>query len=153
MVSVRKAALGDLPAVRALFLEYAASLDFNLCFQNFDGELAALPGDYAEPGGCLILACNEDEPAGCVALRPLAADICEMKRLYVRPQFRSSHLGRLLATTVINEARQKRYHRMRLDTVPSMLAAQTLYSSLGFKEIPPYRQNPIEGAIFMELEL
>ena len=153
MVSVRKAATEDLSAVRVLFLEYAASLDFTLCFQNFDHELDALPGDYAEPDGCLLLACEGIEPAGCIALRPLVPDVCEMKRLYVRPQFRSSHVGRLLATGVIGEARQKHYRRMRLDTVPSMVAARALYSSLGFKEIPPYRHNPVEGAIFMELEL
>ncbi len=153
MVNVREATAGDLTAVRALFLEYAASLDFKLCFQNFDEELASLPGDYTEPDGCLLIACDGQTPVGCVALRPLEPGVCEMKRLYVVPQFRSNHVGRLLTTRIIEEARLKQYRHMRLDTVPSMAAARSLYTSLGFQEIPPYRHNPIDGALFMEKDL
>jgi putative acetyltransferase len=139
---------------RELFLEYAQSLGFSLCFQNFDKELAELPGDYAPPEGRLLLAECEGQLAACVALHKLEAGTCEMKRLYLRPQFRSKGLGRELAERIIAEARQIGYQRMRLDTVePVMKDAVALYRKLGFKEIPPYRPNPIAGALYMELEL
>ena len=139
---------------RELFLEYAQSLGFSLCFQNFDKELAELPGDYAAPDGRLLLAEHEGRVAGCVALHRLASNTCEMKRLYLRPEFRGKRLGRALAERVIAEARRIGYRRMRLDTVePLMGDAVAMYRKMGFKEIPPYRPNPIAGAIYMELEL
>jgi ribosomal protein S18 acetylase RimI-like enzyme len=140
--------------IRELFLEYAQSLGFSLCFQSFDQELADLPGDYAPPKGRLLLATSNGQPAGCVALHKLTPDICEMKRLYVRPQFRGKGLGRELAEKIITEARQLGYKKLRLDTVePVMKTAVTMYRQLGFREIPPYRPNPIDGALYMELEL
>ena len=139
---------------RELFLEYAKSLNFSLCFQSFDQELASLPGDYAPPEGRLLLAEYESQPAGCVALHKLENGICEMKRLYLRPQFRGKGLGRVLADRIIAEARQIGYRRMRLDTVePVMKDAVAMYRNIGFQEIPPYCKNPIAGALYMELEL
>jgi ribosomal protein S18 acetylase RimI-like enzyme len=139
---------------RELFLEYANSLGFSLCFQNFDHELANLPGDYAAPDGSLLLATLNGEAAGCVALHRIDGAICEMKRLYVRPQFRGQGLGRELAVRVIAEARQIGYKYLRLDTVePVMKTAVEMYRQLGFREIPPYRPNPIPGALYMELQL
>ena len=141
-------------AIRELFLEYANSLGFSLCFQSFDQELAALPGDYAPPDGRLLLATSSGQPAGCVALHKLAPEICEMKRLYVRPQFRGKGLGRELAQKIIAEAGDVGYKRLRLDTVdPVMKTAVAVYRQLGFCEIPPYRPNPIAGALYMELQL
>jgi putative acetyltransferase len=140
--------------VRELFLEYANSLGFSLYFQSFDQELASLPGDYAPPAGRLILATSNGHAAGCVALHKLAPEICEMKRLYVRPQLRGKGLGRELAEKVIAEARQIGYKKLRLDTVePKMQAAVAMYRQLGFRKILPYRQNPIDGALYMELQL
>jgi len=139
---------------RELFLEYAKSLGFSLCFQNFDSELAALPGDYAPPRGRLLLAEVEGEPVGCVALHPLQSEICEMKRLYLRPRFRGKGLGRILAERIIAEAREMGYKHMRLDTVePVMKDAVAMYRRLGFREIAPYCTNPVAGAMYMELEL
>ena len=139
---------------RELFLEYAQSLGFSLCFQNFDRELAGLPGDYAPPGGRLLLAEYRGQLAGCVALHQLAPGVCEMKRLYLRPQFRGKGLGRVLAETVIAAARSTSCRKMRLDTVePVMPNAVAMYRRLGFKEIEPYCANPMEGALYMELEL
>jgi putative acetyltransferase len=139
---------------RELFLEYAQSLGFSLCFQNFDKELAGLPGDYAPPEGRLLLAEYEGQRAGCVALHKLDSGVCEMKRLYLRPQFRGKGIGRALAERIIIEARQIGYRRMRLDTVePLMKDAVAMYRKLGFNEIAPYRLNPIEGATYMELSL
>jgi GNAT superfamily N-acetyltransferase len=142
-----------LEEVRKLFLEYAASLGFSLCFQGFDEELAALPGDYAPPGGRLWLLLVEGQPAGCVGLRPELGGAAEMKRLFVRPAFRGAQLGRALAEAVVQAARELGYERLRLDTVPAMGRAQALYLSLGFRDIPPYTRNPIEGARYLELVL
>jgi ribosomal protein S18 acetylase RimI-like enzyme len=139
---------------RELFVEYAQSLGFSLCFQNFDQELAGLPGDYASPTGRLLVAEYEGQLAGCVALHKLTADACEMKRLYLRPQFRGKKVGRALAEHIIAEARAIGYQRMRLDTVePVMKDAVAMYRKLGFKEIASYRPNPIAGAFYMELQL
>jgi putative acetyltransferase len=139
---------------RELFLEYAQSLGFSLCFQNFDKELAGLPGDYAPPEGRLLLGHYDGELAACVALHKLDPDICEMKRLYLRPQFRGKGLGRVLADRIIAEARLIGYERMRLDTVePVMKDAVEMYRRLGFKEIAAYCANPIAGALYMELQL
>lgn len=139
---------------RTLFEEYAASLGFSLCFQNFDRELAGLPGDYAPPHGRLLIAYLDSEPAGCVALHEFEPGISEMKRLYVRPAFRGKRVGLALANAVIAAAREIGYERMRLDTVPSEMAdAVKIYSRLGFKEIAPYRTNPQAGTLYMELDL
>jgi putative acetyltransferase len=139
---------------RELFLEYAHSLGFSLCFQNFDKELAGLPGDYAPPEGRLLLTECDGQLAGCVALHKLEPGVCEMKRLYLRPQFRGKGLGRALAEEIIAEARQIGYRHMRLDTVePVMKDALAMYRKLGFQQIAPYRANPIAGAMYMELQL
>ena len=144
----------DLEAVRTLFLEYAASLGFDLSFQDFDREVASLPGDYAPPRGVLLLAADGVTPAGCVGLRPWGdADTCEMKRLYVRSSMRGKGVGSMLVTRLLDEARTRGYRRMRLDTVPGMDAAIGLYRAAGFRDIPPYRPNPVPGALFLELEL
>jgi putative acetyltransferase len=140
--------------VRELFLEYAQSLGFDLCFQNFEKELAELPGDYAPPEGRLLLAESTGQPAGCVALHKIDAQTCEMKRLYLRPAARGKGFGRALVEKLIAEARAVGYRRMRLDTVePVMKNAVGLYRAMGFKEIEAYRVNPIAGALYMELEL
>jgi len=138
---------------RMLFKEYETSLGIDLCFQNFEQELAALPGEYAPPSGRLLLAVCDAQWAGCVALRRLEPDACEMKRLYLRPAFRGKGLGRRLTQALIDEACQIGYRRMRLDTLPAMKEAVPLYESLGFRRIAPYRLNPSEGALFMELVL
>ncbi len=144
----------QIAAIRELFLEYAQSLGFSLCFQSFDQELAELPGDYAAPEGRLLLATCEGQSAGCVALHKLDHEICEMKRLYVRPEFRGKGLGKILAQRIIGEAHQIGYKQLRLDTVePLMRTAVKLYRTLGFREIAPYRPNPIEGALYMEISL
>lgn len=143
----------DLENVRTLFLEYAASLDFDLCFQDFEAELDALPGDYAPPNGALLLAEVGTQAAGTVAVRKLAADVCEMKRLYVRPAFRREGIGRALAEAIIDEARALGYTCMRLDTVASMHAARALYTSLGFRETVPYYANPLPDVVYMERAL
>jgi len=140
--------------IRELFLEYWTSRKLSLAVFSFDCELAALPGEYARPAGRLLLASCEGEVAGCVALRQLEPQICEMKRLYVRDRFRGRGLGRILAETVIAEARSHGYRKMRLDTIaPTMQEAVSLYKKLKFQDIPPYRHNPLEGVQYMELEL
>jgi ribosomal protein S18 acetylase RimI-like enzyme len=136
---------------KALFLEYAKSLNFDLCFQDFDKELASLPGDYTPPEGRLLIAMQNNQVAGCVALRKFEDNICEMKRLYVKPEFRGMKIGKLLAERILEEAKSIGYKKMYLDTVPSMKEAIQLYKNLGFNEINPYRYNPQPGAIFMEL--
>jgi GNAT superfamily N-acetyltransferase len=139
---------------RTLFEEYAAWLGLDLCFQNFDNELAELPGKYAPPSGRLLLAFVDDQLAGCVALRKIDEGVCEMKRLFVRKDFRGQGLGRKLTEAIIEEARRIGYQQMRLDTLPSkMQTAVGVYRSLGFKEIGPYYSNPVAGATFMELAL
>ena len=138
--------------VRRLLREYEASLNVSLCFQGFEKELAELPGDYAAPRGRLLLGCDGNQPAGCVALRGLDAETCEMKRLYLRLEFRGQGAGRRLARAVIQEARTLGYKRMRLDTLAAMQEAKALYESLGFKRIEPYYHNPHPGTEFMELE-
>ena len=144
----------EIAQARELFLEYAQSLGFSLCFQHFDKELAGLPGDYSPPDGRLLLAEYDGQVAGCVALHKLEDGICEMKRLYLRPGFRGKGLGRALANRIISEARRIGYQRMRLDTVePVMKDAVAMYRRIGFREIAPYCNNPIAGALYMELEL
>ena len=143
----------DIELAKELFEEYADSLGIDLGFQNLKEELANLPGCYARPEGCILLARYNEEIAGCVALRKLSDGICEGKRLYVRPQFRGLKIGRKLTETIIEEARKIGYMRMRGDTLASMKTAQALYASLGFKQIESYCYNPIEGAIFVELVL
>ncbi len=143
----------EIEMIENLFTEYADSLGFDLGFQNFEEELANLPGEYARPEGCLLLAKYKGQVAGCVALRKLSDGVCEGKRLYVRPQFRGLKIGRRLVEAIIAEARKIGYSSIQGDTVPSMQIAQALYASLGFKEIEPYCHNPIEGAKFIELKL
>ena len=147
----------ELDAAREIFGEYARGLDVDLCFQDFDSELAGLPGDYAAPGGHLLLAYVGNELAGCGAIRPAReadyANACEMKRLYVRPRFRGFRLGRVLAEALLDEARRAGYSAMLLDTLDDMEAARALYEDLGFKDIPPYYHNPIPGAHYLRAAL
>lgn len=138
---------------RELFEEYAAGLGFDLCFQNFAKELAELPGEYAPPSGCLLLAFKEAEAVGCVGLRKFGEGVSEIKRLYVKPKFRGEKIGARLATEVVEEARRIGYTSIRLDTHQTMERAVVLYRSLGFREIEPYRYNPFENVLFMELIL
>lgn len=140
--------------VKGLFLEYAESLGFSLCFQSFDEELAGLPGMYAPPEGRLLIAYLGGEAVGCAALHKLEEGVCEMKRLYVRPSARGQGIGRRLSEQIVSEARLIGYRRMRLDTIATqMQAAVVLYRGQGFREIEPYRDNPIPGALYMELDL
>jgi ribosomal protein S18 acetylase RimI-like enzyme len=157
---VRAVAPADVEQVRTLFREYEASLGVDLCFQGFEAELAGLPGAYAPPGGALFLAVDPGAaapagagPLGCVALRRLDADTCEMKRLYLRPAARGRGAGRWLAEAVIAEGRALGYARMRLDTLPSMREAIALYRGLGFEEIAAYYANPVPGALYLERAL
>ncbi len=143
----------DVALVRELFMEYAASLGFDLSFQGFDREVSSLPGDYAPPRGALLLAVDRSDPAGCVGLRAWDEGTCEMKRLYVRSAHRGKGVGSSLVRRLLEEARARGYRRMRLDTVPGMDAAIALYRAAGFREIAPYRVNPIPGALFLELDL
>ncbi|HKP71125.1 MAG TPA: GNAT family N-acetyltransferase [Pyrinomonadaceae bacterium] len=139
---------------RGLFREYEAWLAMDLCFQNFENEVAELPGKYAPPLGRLYLAYVDDELAGCIAMRPLGDGICEMKRLFVRDGFRGARVGVHLIERLISEARIEGYERMRLDTYPPKMGkAVSLYESHGFRPIPPYYHNPHQGVLFMELNL
>lgn len=151
IVRVREGGL--LEHARLLFEEYRAELGIDLCFQNFDEELKKLPAGYVPPTGSLLLAALDGRITGCVGVRKLDDETCEMKRLYVRPQFRGGKTGRQLAEAVIEEAKHLGYRRMRLDTLPTMTRAQILYKSLGFIQIAPYCFNPETGTIFMELNL
>lgn len=151
---IQASSAAHLEQARRLFREYAAWLDVDLCFQSFEKELAELPGDYAPPNGRLFLLFDGDQLAGCVALRKIGEDVCEMKRLFLRAEFRGKGLGRLLVNSIIQAARQIGYGRMRLDTLPLQMSdAISLYRSMGFKEIEPYYDNPVVGAKFMEIEL
>jgi putative acetyltransferase len=145
----------DVAVARELMLEYATSLEFNLCFQGFEEEMSSLPGKYAPPTGRLLLAFWEGRPAGVIALRALQEQgLCEMKRLYVRPEFRGHAIGRILAERLISEARESGYSRMRLDTVPGQMdRAIAMYRELGFKETVPYYNSPVSQTLFMELDL
>lgn len=147
----------ELIAVRGLFQEYAASLSVDLCFQNFDRELETLPGEYTNPRGALQVAWIDGQAAGCCAMRPIDScdypNACEMKRLFVRPQFRKLGLGRLLAEAILDCARQAGYDCLLLDTLDDMESARALYEDLGFEEIPPYYHNPIAGAHYLRVLL
>ena len=147
----------ELDATREIFRDYAHALGIDLCFQNFEAELAALPGEYAAPHGALLLARVDGQVAGCGAMRPLAdvnyANACEMKRLFVRPAYRQLGLGRLIAQALIESATRAGYSAMLLDTLDDMEAARSLYSTLGFEEIPPYYFNPIPGARYLKVQL
>ncbi len=145
----------QIASARMLFEEYASALGIDLCFQGFSEELADLPGKYAPPSGRLFLAVdNSDEVAGCIAVRQLDGEICEMKRLYVRDAFRGKGVGRELAEHLIQAARELGYRRMRLDTLPGKMdPAISLYRSLGFEEVEPYYVNPVAGVLFFELKL
>lgn len=157
LIELADASAQDLELVRAIFREYAGGLGVDLCFQQFDEELAGLPGEYAPPRGALLLAWVDGELAGCCALRPLdTADYpnaAEMKRLYVRKAFRGFGLGRRLAEAVLDAARQAGYACVLLDTLDDMEAARALYEDLGFEDIPPYYHNPIAGAHYLKADL
>lgn len=148
---------GHMESVRTLFREYAASLSVDLCFQNFEYELNALPGEYSTPRGNLVLVLVEETPAGCCAMRPLDTvdypNACEMKRLFVRPPFRGMRLGRMLAESILDLARMADYDCVLLDTLNDMESARALYEELGFEEIPPYYFNPIAGAHYLKADL
>lgn len=147
----------QLDTLREIFAEYARGLNVDLCFQGFEAELRGLPGEYAEPRGAVLMAQVGEQLAGCCALRPLdAADYpnaCEMKRLYVRPAFRRSGVGRQLVEAILDCARLAGYACVLLDTLSEMESARALYQDLGFEEIPPYYHNPIEGAHYLKVDL
>ena len=139
--------------VRILFREYADSLGFHLCFQDFEQELAELPGRYSPPSGAILIARWDSKIAGCVAMKKLWDEICEMKRFYVRPDFRGRGIGQTLSMAIIDEARRAGYRSMRLDTVPSMQSAIKIYEALGFRDTEKYVFNPVPGVRYLELVL
>lgn len=153
MEILRAETAGQLAQVRALLVDYAASLPHDLAYEHFEEELAALPGAYGLPDGCLLLARHAGQPVGCVALRQLGPGLCEMKRLYIQPSVRGQGLGRQLVARLLAEARHLGYVRMRLDTLASMIPARTLYESVGFYPIPRYNNYPLEDVVFMECML
>ena len=140
-------------SVRKLFFEYAKSLNVSTCFENFDKEVENLPRLYGPPKGRLLIALSDIKVAGCIALKKVDDQTCEMKRLFVRHEFRGQGVGKELTTAVWEEARGTGYKKMRLDTLPSMKEAIALYESLGFEPIPPYRELPVPGALFMQVAL
>ena len=143
----------EIAIVRELFREYQTQVGIDLCFQGFAAEVVGLPGDYAPPTGRLFLATQDGKPLGCIALRKLDATRCEMKRLFVRPEARGLRLGRALVDRVIAEAHAIGYEEILLDTLPSMVEAQRMYERLGFRDIPPYRENPVPGARYLAKRL
>lgn len=146
--------VAHIEAIRALFIEYQEWLNVSLCFQGFDEELASLPGKYSPPGGKLYLVEYEGTAAGCIALRPMKEDgVCEMKRLFVRKQFRGKGIGKILAEQIISDAKSIGYSFMRLDTLTRMETARALYANLGFMVIPAYYHNPLNDTVYMELRL
>ncbi len=154
MINISQAATErQVAAARSLFLEYAKSLDFDLCFQDFDHEMAEFPGRYAPPRGRLFLATATGDTVGCIGLRELEPGIAELKRLYVQPAHRGAGTGRLLAEAAVAAAVGIGYRAIRLDTLETMTAANALYAALGFERIAPYRENPLEAAVYMELKL
>ena len=154
MAEIRPAHFPEhLTLVRDMLREYQVSLGVSLCFQNFEAELAGLPGAYAVPQGCLLIAWGDGQALGCVGLRALEPDLCEMKRLYLRPAARGQQLGRRLAQAICVQAKASGYRAIRLDTLPSMSAARGLYAAMGFVPVPAYVFNPIEGTLFLELDL
>ena len=153
MIEIQTATAADIPEVQELFKEYAAWTGVDLSFQNFSRELEELPGDYMEPRGVLLVARGEGRLAGCVAAHAWEEGVCEMKRLFVRDEFRGSGCGRALIDALITWARRAGYGRMLLDTLPVMDRAQALYARLGFVDVPPYRENPVKGARFLSLTL
>ena len=150
MTEIREAHSHEIQTVRDLFLEYAKSLNFSLCFQDFDQELETLPGAYVAPKGFILLAFQNSKPIGCVALRFLEAGVSEMKRLYVKPDSQGLGIGRALTEELMQKAKKIGYKKIRLDTVPSMKAAINMYAAMGFYSIPAYRENPIEGTTYLE---
>lgn len=153
-IVLRQAVLpAEIEAARELFLEYQRSLGFDLCFQGFQQELAALPGPYAPPQGRLYLAMDATEAVGCVAMRDLGGGVAEMKRLYLRPSHRGHRIGRQLAQRIVDDAKAAGYQSLVLDTLPSMTEAQALYASLGFTDTTPYTANPVQGVRFLQLSL
>lgn len=154
MTEIQTAILpNEIPVIEELFQEYADSLNFELDFQDFREELATLPGKYAAPSGSILVAKKNGETVGCVAVRPLGEEICEMKRLYVKPAYRGKRVGRDLALAIIEEAKRLGYKAMRLDTVEAMKEASALYRALGFRPIDAYYYNPLPGAMYFELKL
>lgn len=152
-IAIVAASARHIAATRELIAEYGASLGVDLSYQNFAEELASLPGAYAPPRGALLIAEAGTDFVGCIAMRPLSDHICEMKRLYVRPQWRATGLGRRLALAILDQGRRAGYRAIRLDTLPSMTAARALYLSLGFRAVPPYYPSPVAGTAFLEFDL
>ena len=152
-IKIRPFDITDIPAIRDIFREYEEYLNIDLCFQNFEDELSNLPGDYNAPSGAIFIALVDDSLAGCVALRPMDRTTCEMKRLYVKPDFRGLGLGRKLAVAIMDKAVEIGYCKMRLDTLDRLKEAMKLYSSLGFRKIKSYYHNPLKGVVYWELKL